>query len=315
MYKGVNMKKTALVSVILAGALLMTSCSIFETGSKSRRSRRDRDDDDDDNGSPWRTEQTAETSEETIVTTAATTVESTAAPVETTVTGGISDAYRSAAYRDYLSIIESEEDDIRAYDWMGDWSGSGSGVLAADENTQLALYDVTGDGLEELFIMKINTQYTYMAQLEVYSYDTAAGSAYSILELDNFDEMAGGGGRYAIAPMDPGFLLVYTCMVDEDTDETYSVYMFNGSVMVNSGSINAYSYPDDNYNYVTEYSMNGSEIDEIDFDDARTEVFDYIEALCQYNYIRDTEMVSALSSVDCYAMSYDDMHDLLSSYT
>ena len=298
------MKKRAVLSCVLAGAILLTACS-----SDNGKRNRSRHDDDDDSGSGFvrETEQTEETE---------TTVTEETHPVETTETSAaptvptVSDEVRAAAYADYLTIIEDNEDAIRAYNWMATVA-PGSGVMAPSEEVPLALYDVTGDGLEELFLMKTET--TYNADLEVYSYDPASGTSNLILSLEGFDVLAGGGGRYAIAPMDPGFLFVFRGEGDEEWTDSYSVYQFNGSEMYLSGNITKVSHPNDDYTeYVSDYSMNDAAIDEDDFEEAKAEVYEYIEALLQYNYLSQPDMVDVLSDVDTYAMSYDDMHDLLS---
>ena len=298
------MKKRAVLSCVLAGAILLTACS-----SDNGKRNRSRHDDDDDSGSGFVRE--TEPTEE-----AETTVTEETHPVETTETSAapavptVSDEVRAAAYADYLTIIEDNEDAIRAYNWMATVAPD-SGVMAPSEEVPLALYDVTGDGLEELFLMKTET--TYNADLEVYSYDPASGTSNLILSLEGFDVLAGGGGRYAIAPMDPGFLFVFRGEGDEEWTDSYSVYQFNGSEMYLSGNITKVSHPNDDYTeYVSDYSMNDAAIDEDDFEEAKAEVYEYIEALLQYNYLSQPDMVYALSDVDTYAMSYDDMHDLLS---
>ena len=300
------MKKRALVSCVLAAALLLSACS----GDSGRRSRRDRDRDDDERGSRFERE-TEETEESAAVTTeetraTETTAESTAETLQT-----VSLEVRNAAYASFLEIIEDNEDEIRTYNWMS-MTSSSNGVMIPDDNYPLALYDITGDGLEELFLMK--TENNIWATLEVYAYDAVSATSYEILTVDNLDVLAGGGGRYAIVPLDPGFLFVFTSEGDEDWTEAYTIYQFNGSEMFQSGYIEEYSHPNDDYTeYVSEYSMNGEEISEADYDDARAEVFDYVEALLQYNYLTEADMISTVSSVEFYAMTYDDMHAMLSN--
>ena len=136
------MKKRVLVSCVLAAALLLTACS----GDSGRRSRRDRDDDDDrDSRHERETEVTEETEEPTMITAVETLVTETTAETAP----AVSDELRTAAYTGYLELIEENEDEIRAYNWMS-VSPSSRSVMAPSENVPLALYDVTGDGLEEL---------------------------------------------------------------------------------------------------------------------------------------------------------------------
>lgn len=303
------MKKRVFVSCVLAAAMLLSACS----GDSGRRSRRDRDDDDDRESR--RERETEETEESVLITVeetraSATTAETTAETAAETA-AAVSDEVRTAAYTGYLELIEENEDEIRAYNWMSTMS-AGRGVMAPTEEVPLALYDVTGDGLEELFMMKADNQ--MYATLYVYTYDESSESVYNILTLEYFDVLAGGGGRYAIAPLDPGFLFVYTSSGDEEWTERYTVYQYNGAVLFQSGVIQEYSYPTDDYSdTIYEYTMNEEAITEDDFDSARDEVYDYIEGVLQYNYISDSDMVTVLSGVDSYAMSYDDMHDYLSS--
>lgn len=302
------MKKRVLVSCVLAAALLFTACS----GDSGRRSRRDRDDDDDrDSRHERETEVTEETEEPTMITAVETLVTEITAETTVETAATVSDELRTAAYTGYLELIEENEGEIRAYNWMS-VSPSSRSVMAPSEDVPLALYDVTGDGLEELFMMKADNQ--MYATLYVYTYDESSQSVYNILTLEYFDVLAGGGGRYAIVPLDPGFLFVFTSSGDEDWTDTYTIYQYNGSVMCESGNIEEYSYPTDDYSdTIYEYSMNGETITESEFDSALAEVYEYVEALLQYNYLSQADMVSVVSSVDSYAMSYDDMHDYLSN--
>lgn len=294
------MKKNVLMSCLLAGALLFASC-----GSDSDRRSRDRDNDDDGSRFERETETEAVETTETEPAEVTETLQTSAATDPT-----VSDVVRQEAYADYLSIIEENEDAILAYDWMATLSAQ-SGVMAPSENQQLALYDVDGDGLEELFLMKTET--TYTADLEVYTFDPALGHSRQILTLEGFDVLAGGGGRYAVMPLDPGFLAVFASEGDERWTITYSVYEYNGSEMYLAGTICEVTYPNDDYtDTVYEYTMNDEEISETQYEEARLEVFDYVEALLQYNYLSDDDMISTLSMVESYSMSYDDMHDLLS---
>lgn len=305
------MKKKAVVAGILAASMLFTACSIFDTGSRSR-SRRDRDRDDDDDGNGF-TRPAVETTEET---TAATTTSAapTAAPTEvTTPASGYSDDVFVDAYFSYREILEANEEEIRAYDWMVFEGGTASdGVMEPTEDCPCALADVTGDTIPDLLIMKAETD--YMATLEIYSYDPESGESILIYTEDGFDVLAGGGGRYLIASMDDNCLFIYKGSGDEEWTDIYSIYAYNHTLqsMEIAGELTCYEYLNDGYDeYLQEYYIGDEPISEEDFLWYRQEALEYFEYVLQFNYISDEDMIEYSQDVSHVAFSYDEMHDLL----
>lgn len=302
--------KKRVIAAILASAMLLTSCSML---TDTRKPRRDRDD-DDDSGSGF-TRRTEETTEATTTTTAETRPSSDpTTPTESTASSGVyTDADFAAAYTSYLSILEDNEDEIRAYDWMAYEGGVGSpDVMEPLEDCQCALADVTGDTLPELFIMKAETD--YMATLEIYTYNPSNGQTSLILTEDGLDVLAGGGGRYMIASLTDGCLFIYEGLGDEEWTDDYNIYLYDHDeeYMELIGNLEFHQDLDDEgIDYVYDYYMNGVVITEDEFQLDKHQIYVYIEYVLQYNYITDEDAIELTEDKPKVAFSYDEMYEIL----
>ena len=302
------MRRRAFVAALLASSILLASCSAFDTGS-SRRRNRDRDRDDDDGHSSSFTRPARETSAETVPMPSETRAPAATAASSETSASAVADT--SEIYASYLEILEANEDEIRAYDWMGmETATPDPERLIAYSDTPCALIDLTGDGIEELLIMSTTTGYN--ADLHVYTYNSDTGNCESIMDLTGFDVLAGGGGRFLIAQLTDGYLLVYKGEGDEDWTDVYAVFGFLDTSSYLGGRLERDTHLDDGqYEYVYEYILNEETIDEDTFEESKSTMIDYIGTVIMYNYISDPDMVSALSDMTPIAMSYDDMHSYL----
>ena len=294
------MNKRIILSVLLVSSMLLSSCSM---SSDRSRSRRDRDDDDEDQTE--RTELTEETEQtepsEDLDQTRQTIEETEVTPSQNEIT----DEIRQAAYASYLSVLEANEESIRAYNWIdiaSQWNNAGG--LAMEGEYQCALYDVTGDGLEELFFMtSVND---VMATLDIYSYDTSASQAYSVLEVQGLDVQAGGGGYYFVALLNDGDMLVYVSSGDEQWTDAYRVLTFDGYEFQVSSSFEYTTRPNDDYTgSIDEYTSDRAEISADAYEGLVASALSDIDAVFQYNWISDDQIVEVLSSHPCYAISYD----------
>ncbi len=306
------MRKKAAVAAILAASFLVTSCSFLDSGSKSR-SRRDRDRDDDNGGSGFsrRAEETTETTEETAAPTPVETTVETTPPAPTAINP---DDYMVQAATGYLEVLAEREEDILAYDWMNYWYGDDTladGFVAPEECYNCGLADLNGDDIAELLIM--TSMQPYVAVLEVYSYDPARDEVICLGSIDNLDVQVAGGGRYLIAVLDDGFLLVYTSMGDENWTDIYDVYAVFGDSLELSGSLEMDSYYDQG-NTTYEYYLNGAAVDEEEFLLDKTDVLSYVEQILMYNYITDEEMCETVVSNSRSSTTYEDMILYLESF-
>ena len=304
------MKKRAVVAGILAASMLLTACSFLDSGSSSR-SRRNRDRDDDDGGSGF-TRQTSEPTE----TEAPTPTPEETRPSQTTETSATAPVDENAATAAaYLEVLAEREDDIRAYDWIRSFDGPAiaeEGWVVPDDDYTCGLADITGDNMSELFIMTCTEP--YQANLEIYTYDSASDSAVCLGTIDGFDVQAGGGGRYMIAAMDEGFLLVYRGIGDMNWQDTYEVYGVNQGQFMRSAFIEMIMTVDDEYQENYEYFMNSNELTEEQFADAKTDVLAYTEVLLQFNFLTDGEMIEAYNRLPRGTATYDGMVEYLNEF-
>ena len=308
------MKKKVVAVFLIVSVLMSAACNMGGSGS---RSRRDRDDDDERETRTSRTSRTEETEETTEATEETRpTIETAPLLTEPSSSGLINTSSGDPAiYESYLEILEDNESEIEAYNWMRyENAVEPDDHLIAPGNVPCALYDITGDGIEELLIMK--TDNGYAATLEIYTYDSSSSSAVQIYSEEGFDVMAGGGGEYLIGTLEDNFLFIFRGEGDEEWTDDYSVYGYLPATheYTLTGHLKMHSDLDDaGMDYVYDYELNGEVIDADAFEEAKAAVCAYFDTIIFYNYIFDSDMINGVSGKTPIGMSYDDMHDYLES--
>ena len=150
------MKSSRLISAVLVSALLLTSCSelktficiqqpeVTETSVDEIEETLAFNDNEPESNVPIEAEESVsgETAAET-------------APAEPQ--NNIPDEIRTAAYASYLQLIESQKNDISLYTWMSNESfyEIDNTWLVSLEAVPCSLVDITGDGLDELLVLKV----------------------------------------------------------------------------------------------------------------------------------------------------------------
>lgn len=215
-----------------------------------------------------------------------------------------------SAYEAFLDVLETLEIYIRAYKWMNQGRDD-SGWLFPVENIPCAIADVTGDGLEELIVMKAPDNNS--ATLEVYTYNESTGKAENILTVDDLNAVAGGGCGDLIAVTDEGKLLVYGIWRDESTFEEFSVYSFDGNKLSAELDLSCHNYPNDDYTaFINTCKLNDVEITKEEFVSKKEECIRSINVLLQYAFLFDDEIKAKVAGMPSDAMTYMDMHTILS---
>ena len=184
-------------------------------------------------------------------------------PTETTQsTAGMS----TSAYQEVLSAYESE--------------------LRTLENVEYgsmdtcALTDITGDGFPELLIQycadgEYGVSYGdgsfAVANIRIYTVFPGDTTATEILLVQNSTVNAGGGVYTDVIYLTNGNLLVETNGGDEDWSYSYTEYEFNGTGFTAVNQLNretVLNYESDDWFYDDYYSINGSSVEEPEFNDA-----------------------------------------------
>ena len=219
------------------------------------------------------------------------------------------EASRVAAYGSYLSILESLEYDIITYE-----------SYMESMLTTCAMYDVTGDGVEDLIILKQDDPESvgyHAARLVVYSYNSNLASASVVLEIGNYSSQGGGGSDSFIAVSNSGKLIVCDCPSGGFLEENMTVYSFDGTQLVTELSLR---YSED---LSGEYSdpqiyVNDNQVSRDSFNSNEAEIINSIAVMTHTNgsfwspnYEEYDDSHEIVSSYQCVGMSYDDMHALL----
>lgn len=271
--------KRRLLAVTLACALLLSACS----SDKNDRDERDRD--DDDNGSGFtrvvetETEAPTEAPRETRETAITTTVpETEAAPV-------IDVNAMNAAY---LAVLEQYETELRIVEDVE------YGAMPS-----VSLADITGDGVNELIIEYCADQengwgngesnYYMTANIKIFTYDPAAGAAVEMHTIQNAVMNAAGGFYTDIIVLNDGTIMIESNGGDEDWSYSYTVFEVQGYSLVQVSELEIYSWPDDDYNYQSEYTYNGEQITEEQSDALIAQYISQMSYAVVWNQYYDSE--------------------------
>ena len=286
----------------LACALLLSACS----SDKNDRNERDRDDDESGSGftrvAEMETEAPTEVPRETRETAAATTVpETEAAPV-------IDVNAMNAAY---LAVLEQYETELRIVEDVE------YGAMPS-----VSLADITGDGYNELIIEYCADQengwgngesnYYMTANIKIFTYDPAAGAAVEMHTIQNAVMNAAGGFYTDIIVLNDGTIMIESNGGDEDWSYYYDVFEVQGYSLVQVSELEIYSWPDDDYNYQSEYTYNGEQITEEQSDALIAQYISQMSYAVVWNQYYDSEWYEAgdwtetVMSLPSNHISYDE---------
>ena len=222
----------------------------------------------------------------------------------------VSDDTKQNAYRAYLSTLESLKDPITSYTWMNTGS-TDSNWLYPYDNTPCAVADVTGDGLEELIIMK--DQGDVSAELDVYTYNASSDSAEVILTVDYLNSQLGSGRGVVVSVNVDGDLVIIDLPRFEGEYTTYIVYTFNGSEMIcKESAVDMVTSNDDYTEFFHRYKINDNDVSESEYEAKTIEIADSMDTLLQYAMVLGDNAISKVLVMSSKAMTYDEMHDHLS---
>ena len=213
------------------------------------------------------------------------------------------------AYGSYISILESFEEDIKRYTWMNTgWNDSN--WLFPENNIPCALFDLTGDGIEEMIIMKETGNMT--ADLSVYSYDQNTDETSLLLTVEYLNPQLDSGRGFAAGVTNEGKLLIYDCPRGNTEYSTCIIYSYNGSELLPELSTADMVSSDDAMTQIYHsYKLNDEGVDENTYTTTRDSMIDSMDYLMQYGFVFGDKIQSRISGMTSIAMSYDQMYDYL----
>jgi hypothetical protein len=123
----------------------------------------------------------------------------------------------------YAAELKTHRNSILAYDWQ-----SLRYPYDVSTSRQVALYDITGDGLPELLYIGVPDGITAQrstATLYILTY--ANGSIQKLFELENIGLLAGNGQRYCLFQGNDGSLYMFSSIGDGGSFSTDQIFRFS----------------------------------------------------------------------------------------
>ena len=228
----------------------------------------------------------------------------------------IIEEYREDAYSNYLNILDESEDQIEEY-----WCYNPEYV----ELRSCALADVTGDGVDELFIVRQETN-VFGGCLEVYSYDPSIGSSEVILNTGVYQ---GGMGNdlFVFLSEDEDVIVATFTALDGGYYGDYSVWSYDGEMYVNTLEISRweeFSYDSVNEEWTEVgpfFTVNGADATEADYQSNESEILtnpcvllQTVDGCWEGWWLDNNQLHQVASTMDSIAVTYDDMFEFLSSF-
>lgn len=213
------------------------------------------------------------------------------------------------AYGSYITVLESLKAQILSYSWM-DIGWDDSNWMFPSENIPCAFEDLTGDGIEELIVMKGEPDLS--ATLEVYSYDRSTEKTSVILTVGQLNNQTGSGRGIVVALSDNGRLIIADCPRTNDEYSMCLVYSFNGTELIPDLSITDVVTSNDEYTEFTHSPRiddNGVTMGE--YMKKKSDIVNSIDKLFQYAFVCDEDYHAKLSGMTSEAMSYNDAYKYL----
>ena len=219
---------------------------------------------------------------------------------------------KKKAYSAYLEKLESLKDTISVYTWMN-IGGGDSNWLYPQENIPCALYDLTGDGIEEMIVME--GQKNLSANLEVYSYNESTEETSVILFVGYLNPQIEIGRGVTVAATNDGRLLISDNPRDDSEYNSCITYAYNGfELLPDQSAEDLVSYTEDMSQKYHEYKINDGSVSESDYTEKMNKMIDSIDVLMQYGFVIGDKMQSKIEGMTSIAMSYDQLHEYLEQH-
>lgn len=165
----------------------------------------------------------------------------------------------------YLQILSENSYSIQSYVSQYDYEYNNGSRIAITTPTPVALTDVTGDKVPELFVMATTSEYA--TGLKIYTVDES-GAVKVIYEEENFDVEVAGGTSYAIfKEADTEGFFLRSGITDESEDYSINHITFgDGFKLSQEEIVTAHIGPNEDYTArVGTYTLSGKDCNESKF--------------------------------------------------
>jgi hypothetical protein len=314
------MKKIRLISAFLVSALLLTSCNGIKAYLGIAQDHEEVSSSDETSESVAASTPVTDTPEESQDATG----ESVPETVPTEAAPSVPDYVRTAAYASYLALLEEQKEDIVLYTWMSsesDVTSDDAFWIEAVQDIPCALADLTGDGLDELIVFKVQrdeeSNNIVAATCNIYTYNAEEDIPVSILELTDLDVRGSRTGNvcYLFSKLNDGSLMMYeSSNYDQTWEDSLVVYSFDGEALTRNLCLTVKEITNIDYTeLILKYYIDGVEVTEDDFNARREELIGSVRTLLQYNYVFYDPICEAFRGVNSNAMTYDAAYEVLSA--
>lgn len=266
------------------------------------------------------TEVTSEASDDTVTTEVTTKAEvttevTTEEPTEVTTEAAIDESLYKAAYKE---VLESYKTQIDNYFWQYEYDYSTK--TAKEEQTPIVFADVTGDGVPEMILVRLEQNEASIAQMDIYSFDgTNAKRIFGtdMEEYSGWDINAASGTSYYLFTTKKGTLYAYSGIGDEGYTDQYIKFALDDSGMLQKATTWARKEgPNEDYSAtVVSCTKNGSEISEDKYDTQVKKLQKNFDTLLMYNGQGKDKAKEVLGTLDDTAMTYDEAMEYLGKIT
>lgn len=215
----------------------------------------------------------------------------------------------------YLQILRGNEFKIRLYNWQDAWREE-------KEPRQIAITDVTGDGIPELIYMRVSKdaiQYREIADICIYTYDKNDRNAKRIYYEEAWEVNVAAGFRYCLFQEKDGSFYAYTSFGDDYLINQFSLFsMKEGDKMDCSVQLKKYDHSVDNTNSdrTQDYTgPDGEEITEEEYYRRKTSLAESVEICILQSNLDDRELYNTMEGTGSIAMNYDEAVQYLQEIT
>ena len=164
-------------------------------------------------------------------------------------------------YKAYLSILQDYQDYIMYWEGrIAEYNGYDYSGARRWDGHQIAVYDIDGDGIDELlFVAETDEKVDWQPyQMDLYIYSYQDGQAVKILQKDVFTEAAG-GRHYMVVTSGEKEITIVDTAVDEFYDTAINEYQKQGSSLVQLSFLGLFRGPHYEENAQGYYEWTGDE--------------------------------------------------------
>ena len=217
-------------------------------------------------------------------------------------------------YAAYQNLLEEKKDAIQGYSWQRAVSSDVKYI-----QRPVALCDINGDGIPELFCMMAEEKYQAVLRIYTYENDQVKEMTYTLDDSDEplWDVEAGAGVNYVVYADNDGNLYIYHTSGSDSITYCVNTYQAKGSTLKATGTLkNVYGPSEDNSDEISDvYYLNGKKIGNSQGKLRFQNVFKKMESVILYSGYDETSIWSRFDTEKAKCMSLTDLQKELEKGT